>query len=133
MRESLFEIEMVKADVMGMVEMAEYWEGYKKGIGHRFHGEGFCSPEEHDALMVAVDTDTEDQKERVRGYRDGYLGVVDLGDPANGIATLRKWRGWSVEDLAEKAGVSPQTVAAWEVGKLLTEPELQIMEKLRSE
>lgn len=33
------------------------------------------------------------------------------------VAKLREGRGWSQEKLAEKAGVSPSTLAAWESGK----------------
>jgi DNA-binding transcriptional regulator YiaG len=133
LKKSLFDIEMTKAEVMGGVERAAYWTGYKNGLQRRFHGETFGTQEEHERwLNVAADGD-EEKMEQGRGYRDGYLGVVDLQDPANGILILRKWREWSVDQLAAHAGVSPQRVRDWEVGHMPSEDELRILERLRSE
>jgi ribosome-binding protein aMBF1 (putative translation factor) len=68
------------------------------------------------------------------GGRCGTKGTkVDLQDPANGIIILRKWRSWSLEDLAAKVGVSPEQVRTWEVGQMPSEDELRILEKLLSE
>ena len=80
----------------------------------------------------AADGD-EEHREQNRGYRDGYLGVVDLQDPANGIQILRKWRDWSVDQLAAMVGVSPDRVKDWEVGHMPSEEEMRVLEKLRSE
>jgi hypothetical protein len=112
LKKSLFEIEMTKAEVMGGVERAAYWTGYKNGLQRRFHGEAFGTRQEHDRWLSAAADGDEEQKEQSRGYRDGYLGVVDLQDPANGIQILRNWRGWSVDQLADMVGVSPDRVKA---------------------
>lgn len=133
MNRSFFDIEITKAEVMGMVEKAEYWEGYIKGLKRRFHGKDFCPQAEHEDWLSKINADTPDDMERGRGYRDGYLGIVDLEDPANGIKILRRWRGWSVEDLAEKADVSVDLVMEWEVGRLPTESEKEVLRKLHSE
>jgi ribosome-binding protein aMBF1 (putative translation factor) len=132
LKKSLFDVEMTKAEVMGGVERAAYWNGYKNGLQRRFHGEAFGTRQEHERQMAAADGD-EEQKEQSRGYRDGYLGVVDLQDPANGIQILRKWRGWSVDQLAAMVGVSPERVKDWEVGHIPSADEMRILEKLRSE
>jgi DNA-binding transcriptional regulator YiaG len=133
LKQSLFDIEMTKAEVMGGVEKAAYWTGYKLGLQRRFYGETFGSRKEHDQRMVDARADDAATRERGQGYRDGYLGVVDLHDPANGIPILRKWRDWSVDRLAEKAGVSPETVKAWEVGRNPSTDELRILETLYAE
>ena len=133
LKKSLFDIEMTKAEVMGGVERAAYWTGYINGLKRRFHGESFGSQEEHDHWMIAARTGDAEQKEQSQGYRDGYLGPVDLQDPANGIPTLRKWRGWSVDELADRAGVSPEEVRLWEVGQMPSEDALRTLEKLCSE
>ena len=133
MKKSLFDIELTKAEVMVGVERTAYWTGYINGLKRRFHGEAFGNQEEHEKWMAVGGESDEEQKEQSRGYRDGYLGAVDLQDPANGIAILRKWRSWSIDDLAAKAGVSPEQVRLWEVGQIPSEDELRILEKLRSE
>ncbi len=133
MKESLFDIEMTKAEVMGGVERAAYWTGYKNGLQRRFHGDAFGTLQEHERWMDATADGDEEHREQSKGYRDGYLGAVDLQDPANGIQILRKWRGWSVDQLAAMAGVSPDRVKEWEVGHLPSEAEMRILEKLRSE
>lgn len=133
MKKSLFDIEMMKAEVMGGVESAVYWTGYKNGLQRRFHGDAFGTRQEHERWMSAAADKDEEIKEQSRGYRDGYLGVVDLQDPANGILILRKWRGWSVDELAAMVGVPPEQVKEWEVGHMPTEDEMRILEKLRSE
>lgn len=133
MKKSLFDIEMMKADVMGGVERTAYWTGYKNGLQRRFHGQAFGTQQEHEQWMAAVADGDEEQKEQSRGYRDGYLGVVDLQDPANGIQILRKWRSWSVDQLAAMVGVPPERVKEWEVGYMPSEDELRTLEKLRSE
>jgi DNA-binding transcriptional regulator YiaG len=133
LKKSLFDIELTKAEIMGGVERPAYWTGYINGLQRRFHGEAFGTQQEHERWLAATGEGDEEQKEQSRGYRDGYLGVVDLQDPANGIQTLRKWRGWSVDKLAAMAGVSPERVKEWEVGHLLSEGELSILEKLRSQ
>jgi DNA-binding transcriptional regulator YiaG len=133
LKKTLFDIEMMKADVMVGVERTAYWTGYINGLKRRFHGETHGTQEEHAKWMAAAADGDEVQKEQSLGYRDGYLGAVDLQDPANGIAILRKWRGWSIEELAAKAGVSPERVRLWEVGQIPDEDELRILEKLRSE
>ncbi len=133
MNKSLFDIEMTKAQVMGGVERTAYWEGYERGLNRRFHGEAFCTPEEHQKWMAEALAPEEERRESGQGYRDGYLGVVDLEDPANGIQILRKWRGWSVAELAEKVGVSSERVKDWEHGHIPSEDERRILDKLRSE
>ncbi|MEJ2659714.1 MAG: helix-turn-helix transcriptional regulator [Desulfobacteraceae bacterium] len=133
MKKSLFDIEMTKAEVMGGVERSAYWTGYKNGLQRRFHGDAFGTRQEHERWMAAAADGDEEQQEQSRGYRDGYLGAVDLQDPANGIQILRKWRGWSVDQLAAMVGVSPQRVEDWEVGHMPSEDEMRILEKLRSE
>jgi ribosome-binding protein aMBF1 (putative translation factor) len=132
LKKSLFDIEMTKAEVMGGVERPAYWNGYKDGLQRRFHGAAFGTPQEHERWMAAAEGEGE-LAEQSRGYRDGYLGVVDLQDPANGIQILRKWRDWSVDQLAEKVGVSAERVSDWEVGHMPSEDEMRILEKLRSE
>lgn len=124
---------MTKAEVMGDLERADYWTGYKNGLQRRFHGDAFGTQQEHERLMSATAAGDEGQDEQCRGYRDGYLGAVDLQDPANGIQILRKWRGWSVDQLAAMARVSPERVKDWEVGHMPSEDEMRILEKLRSE
>jgi DNA-binding transcriptional regulator YiaG len=133
LKKSLFDIEMTKAEVMGGVERTHYWTGYKNGLQRRFYGEAFGTQEEHDHWMTTALNGDAEQEEQSRGYHDGYLGAVDLQDPANGIIILRKWRSWSLEDLAAKVGVSPERVRSWEVGQMPSEDELRILEKLRSE
>ena len=118
---------------MGEVELADYWTGYRNGLQRRFHGDAFGTQQEHELMMSVTADGDGGQDEQCRGYRDGYLGVVDLQDPANGIQTLRKWREWSVDQLAAMAGVSPERVKEWEVGRVLSEDEMRILEKLRSE
>jgi DNA-binding transcriptional regulator YiaG len=131
LKKSLFDIEMTKAEVMGGVERPAYWTGYKDGLQRRFHGDAFGTQQDHERWMAA---DGEGElAEQSRGYRDGFLGVVDLQDPANGIQILRKWRDWSVDQLAEKVGVSAKRVSDWEVGHMPSEDEMRILEKLRSE
>lgn len=130
MKESLFDIELTKAEVMVGVEMPAYWTGYINGLKRRFHGETFGSGEEHAQSMAEVQSDDAEIQERGRGYRDGYLGVVDFQDPANGIQIMRKWRDWSLDQLAEKAGVTPETAREWEVGRMPTEEELRILKKI---
>jgi hypothetical protein len=130
MEKSLFDIEMTKAGIMGEVEKEDYWAGYKRGLRRRFEGETFCTPEEHEQWMAYADADTEQLRERGRGYRNGYLGPVDLKDPANGVLYLRKWRGWSVAELAEMVGVTPDTVNGWEQGRIPSESEMQLLEGL---
>jgi DNA-binding transcriptional regulator YiaG len=133
LNKSLFDIEMTKAEVMAGVERTGYWTGYQNGLQRRFHGENFCTQAQHDAWMDEIDNENPDMKERGQGYRDGYLGVVDLQDPANGIQILRRWRGWSIEELARRAGVTLETVRAWEQGQMPAPEELQVLAKLRSE
>jgi DNA-binding transcriptional regulator YiaG len=133
MKKSLFDIELTKAEVMVGVEQTAYWTGFINGLKRRFHGDAFGTQEEHEKWMAVAGDSDEEVKEQSRGYRDGYLGAVDLQDPANGIAILRKWRSWSVDELAAKAGVSPERVRLWEVGQIPSEDELRILEKLRSE
>jgi DNA-binding transcriptional regulator YiaG len=133
LNKSLFDIEMTKAEVMGGVERPAYWTGYQKGLNRRFHGNAFCTREQHEQWMAEALATEEDRKEHGQGYRDGYLGIVDLDDPANGIQILRKWRGWSVEDLAEKVGVEPATVKDWEHGHIPSEDQRRILDQLRSE
>lgn len=133
MKKSLFDIEMTKAEVMGGVERTAYWTGYKNGLQRRFHGDAFGTLQEHERWMASTADGDEEQREQGRGYRDGYLGVVDLQDPANGIQILRKWRGWSVDQLAAMVGVLPERVKDWEVGVMPSEDEMRILESLRSE
>lgn len=121
---------MTKAEVMEGVEKPAYWKGYRQGLKRRFHGETFGSDAEHEQWMAQAQCDDTETRERGQGYRDGYLGVVDFQDPANGIQILRKWRDWSLDELAEKAGVSPETVRAWEVGRMPSEDELRILKRL---
>jgi DNA-binding transcriptional regulator YiaG len=133
LKKTLFDIEMTKAEVMGGVERPAYWAGYKNGLQRRFHGETFGTRQEHDRWMDAAGAEDEEISEQSRGYRDGYLGVVDLQDPANGIQILRKWRDWSVDQLAAMVGVTAERVKDWEVGHIPSEDEMRILEKLRSE
>ena len=46
--------------------------------------------------------------------------IMDLG---NKILKLRKEKGYSQEDLAEKLGVTRQTISNWELGS--TQPNLE--------
>jgi DNA-binding transcriptional regulator YiaG len=133
LNKSLFDIEMTKAEVMAGVEKTAYWTGYQNGLRRRFHGEAFCTQAQHDQWMAEVRSEGPEQKERGQGYRDGYLGAVDLQDPANGIQILRRWRGWSVEELARRTGVAPETVQAWEHGQMPAPEQLRVLDKLRSE
>lgn len=42
--------------------------------------------------------------------------MYDLNAFCNIIASLRKAKGWTQSCLAEKLGVSPQSVSKWECG-----------------
>jgi len=130
LKASLFDIELTKAEVMAGVERAAYWNGYIKGLKRRFHGETFGSRQEHEQWMADIQSEDGQTREHGQGYRDGYLGVVDFKDPANGIQIMRKWRDWSLDQLAEKVGVTPETAREWEVGRMPTEEELRQLKKI---
>lgn len=53
----------------------DYASGYGRGLRRLYHGERFCTEEEH-ARWQALDPDDEDRSraDRARGYRDGYAG-----------------------------------------------------------
>lgn len=47
--------------------------------------------------------------------------MIDLIEFGNKIASMRKEHGYTGEELAERLGVSPQTVSKWENAKCLPE------------
>jgi DNA-binding transcriptional regulator YiaG len=49
------------------------------------------------------------------------------------IKQLRKSRGWTVRDLAEKTGVSPRTVEGWEQGRKPSAAALRLLKLLKKE
>jgi DNA-binding transcriptional regulator YiaG len=130
MEESLFDIEMTKATVMVEVENHDYWSGYIRGLKRRFKGENFGTSEEHGQWLAHADSDAEELREKGRGYRHGYLGPIDFNDPANAVVYLRKWQSWSVDELAGKAGVTPDIVNEWENGRMPTPQEIRKLEEL---
>ncbi|MDD3310974.1 helix-turn-helix transcriptional regulator [Pseudodesulfovibrio sp.] len=53
--------------------------------------------------------------------------VLDYKD---GVRRLRRERGWSTADLAERIGTSPRTVEGWEQGRMPNRPALMMMRAL---
>lgn len=49
---------------------------------------------------------------------------------ADGLRQLRKSKGWSVADLADRCGVSARTVEGWEQGRMPSKPALILLSKL---
>ena len=75
MERSEFEHEMMKAEIfIEAGDRIDYWEGYRRGLRRRYHGENFGTPEEHKLWMSRSDDLDQTRSERGRGYRDGYHG-----------------------------------------------------------
>ena len=113
MKKQFFEREMHRAQAMSKTTTDplkhDYWMGYQRGLRRRYHGENFGTPDEHQLWLTATGDASRDQ--RAAGYHDGYYG------PDAKPQTIRLWRDWSTEDLAERVGCSPRTVEGWEQGR----------------
>lgn len=53
---------------------------------------------------------------------------MDMQKMGKYIIKLRKGKGWTQRQLAERLGVSPQAVSKWECGE--TVPDIEILEKI---
>jgi hypothetical protein len=69
-----FEREMGKAKTFKGLEewRQEYWLGYIHGLRRGYHGERFCSEEEHKRWWEMADDDVDSKRERGEGYRAGF-------------------------------------------------------------
>lgn len=66
-RELIRALEMAKAEP----QRADYWLGYRRGIGRGFYGERFGTATEHSVWLAFTDSRATFHVERGRGYRDG--------------------------------------------------------------
>lgn len=109
-------------------ERADYWRGYMRGLRQRYHGNNFGDPADHAKWLSLINDDY--RREMGQGYHDGYFGPADWDDTAETVRTIRKWREWSVDDLAKKLDVSPRTIEGWEQGRPITGPSLQLLKSI---
>ena len=54
----------------------DFYTGYMRGLRRRFHGESFCTKEEHESFMLLADDADESRKNTVLGYRAGFEGIT---------------------------------------------------------
>ena len=72
MDKDLFAREMNRAKKNAEVESNEYWSGYQRGLGRRFHGENFGTDKEHKLWMSMVDSMYGRRRLLGKGYKAGY-------------------------------------------------------------
>lgn len=78
--------------------------------------------------MIILTTNHARSSYNIPVFVDSDTGeVIDYPD---GFRILRKERGWSTTELAEKLGVKRRTVEGWEFGKNPSTTALRLLQKM---
>lgn len=77
MKESEFVSKMLYAESMKKLDdRPDYWDGYRRGLRKRYHGDNFGTIEEHEKWLSLINDRDVSRSERGRGYRDGIAEVT---------------------------------------------------------